>query len=170
MRGQYSKNSENKEGKKGANGNGGKNGASVKKVVTRNGWTTVQSKKRKYEKVSLKAAFPLTGIPSTVNRDVCLQGFRIRNGESEEEVMESVRAYCLDRGITPVFIRSIPVKFDCTRTGCRLTIVEEDYERVILNSFWPQNIRTRDWTPRPREDKGAEVEDDGQSSDNDEYR
>ena len=82
--------------------------------------------------------------------------------------MKSVRAYCIEKGITPVYTRSIPVRYDCTRTGCRLTVNEEDYERVILNEFWPEDIRARDWTPRPRENKENEDCGDGPSSDNDE--
>ena len=155
-------------GKKGGNGNGGGKGPGGKKIVTRNGWTTVENKKRKYEKVSPRAASTLEGIPATVNRDVYLQGLRIRNGECEEDVMENVKAYCIERGITPVFVRNIPVKFDCTRTGCRLTVNEEDYERVILNVFWPENIRARDWTPKPKDNRDNEDFGDGPPSDEEE--
>ena len=154
--------------KKGGNGNRGGKGPGGKKIVTRNGWTTVENKKRKYEKVSPRAASTLEGIPATVNRDVYLQGLRIRYGECEEDVMENVRAYCIERGITPVFVRNIPVKFDCTRTGCRLTVNEEDYERVILNVFWPENIKVRDWTPKPKDNRDNEDGGDGPPYDEEE--
>ena len=134
-------------------GNGGdKSGkGSYAKVVTSNGWKQVESKKRKFNNVSPKVAFPLRGVAATQNRDIYLQGLRVNVGECEDDVIESVRAYCLERGITPVFIRVIPVKFDCTRTGCRLTVRDEDYDRAIMNSFWPDNISARDWTPKPRD-------------------
>ena len=63
-------------------------------IVTRNGWPTVQTKKKKYEKVSPKAAFPLKGIPATVNRDIYLQGLHIRSGESVDPVCVSIQASC----------------------------------------------------------------------------
>ena len=119
------------------------------KVVTANGWKTVESKKRKFDKVSPKQR-PLKGVASTQNLDIYLQGLRVGVSESEDEIIESVRAYCVDLGVTPVFIHIIPVRYDCTRTGCRLTVQDEDYERVIEDSFWPENINARDWTPRPR--------------------
>ena len=73
----------------------------------------------------------------------------------------------MENGVTPIFIRIIPVKYDCTRTGCRVTVVEEDFERVLMNDFWPENIRVREWTQRPR-DNDNEVGDVETSSDNDE--
>ena len=122
------------------------------KVVTRNGWNTVQ-KKRKFDKVSPRASFPLLGIPATVNREVYLQGLRVSEGMCADDVNDSVKAYCLERGITPIYMRAIPVKYDCTRTGCKLTICEEDYERVILDEFWPEDVSVRDWTPRVRDNQ-----------------
>ena len=53
-----------------------------------------------------------------------------------------------------MYVRIIPVRYDVTRTGCRVTVREEDYERVILESFWPDAIRVRDWSPRPRDNQG----------------
>ena len=122
---------------------------SYARVLTGNGWKTVPSKKRKFDKVSPKSR-PLKGIAASNNRDIYLQGLVVGVYESEDDVIESVRVYCIDRGITPVFIRNIPVKFDCTRTGCRLTVRDEDYDDVIMNSFWPEHISARDWTPRVR--------------------
>ena len=112
----WSGQSNGKTGKSGTTeSNGGKkergSGNTYAKIVTKNGWTTVP-KKRKYDSVSPKAAFPLLGIPSTVNRNVYLQGLRMSNGVSEEDVVDSIRMYCIERNITPVFIRIIPVKFD----------------------------------------------------------
>ena len=123
-------------------------------VAAANRWEQVK-KKRKFDRVSPKSARPLKGIAATTNRDIYLQGLVIDTNESEEDVIESVRIYCLDRGITPVYICIIPVKFDCTRTGCRLTVRDEDYDRVIENEFWPENISARDWTPRPRGNAGG---------------
>ena len=131
-----------------------KNGKSYAKVVSENPWTTVQSnsgKKRKFEKVSPKLMFPLKGTASTNVKDVYLQGLDVEDGQTHDDVIDSVRAYCNGNGVKPVFIRIIPVKFDCTRTGCRLTIKIEDFERVMMESFWPELISVREWTPRNRD-------------------
>ena len=123
------------------------------KAVSDNEWKVKQSKKRKFEKVSPKQAFPLKGSASNTVRDVYLQGLDIEDGQTDEDVIESVRSYCNKYGITPVFIRIIPVKYDCTRTGVRLTIKCEDFERVVRESFWPDLITVREWTPRNRDNR-----------------
>ena len=131
-----------------------KNGKSYAMVVSENPWTTVQSnsgKKRKFEKVSPKLMFPLKGTASTNVKDVYLQGLDVEDGQTHDDVIDSVRAYCNGNGVKPVFIRIIPVKYDCTRTGCRLTIKIEDFERVMMESFWPELISVREWTPRNRD-------------------
>ena len=136
-------------------GSKGGKGASYAKMVTKNGWTTVQ-KKRKFESVSPKVGFPLRGIPTTVNRNVYLQGLDMSEGQCAEDMADSIRAYLRERGVIAIFIRIIPVRNDSTRTGCKLTIKEEDFERVIQDDFWPDDVTVREWTPRVRNDEGED--------------
>ena len=155
---------------KGKTGNGqsrGNNSKSYASVVTSNEWKTKQSKKRKYENVSPKVVGPLKGIAATKNRDVYLQGLRLGDC-SYEDIVDSVREYVRERDINPVFIRIIPVKFDSTRVGCRLTIREEDFNIVMQGTFWPDNVSVREWTQRPRDnregdDETAEYSSEGES-------
>ena len=128
--------------------------SSYASAVATTKWKTMQSKKRKFEKVSPKLTFPLKGKPSTCNRDVYLQGLDVGDGNGSEDMMESVRSYCVDKGVTPLYIRIIPVRYDCTRVGCRLTISEEDFERVMDELFWPDDVSVREWTPKPRDNRG----------------
>ena len=146
------KNTHNDKGAKKPGTKGNK--LTYSKVVTNSGWKTVQSKKRKYDNVSPKHVNPLKGIAMTRNRDVYLQGLKLDEYDGGDEVIDSVRAYCKERGITPVYIRLIPVRFDSTRTGCRLTVKESDFNRVLRDNFWPDYIKAREWTSRPREDNG----------------
>ena len=97
----------------------------------------------------------------TKNRDVYLQGLELVDSGSGGDVIDSVKAYCRERGIKPVYITLIPVKFDTTRTGCRLTVKEEDFDRAVRDNFWPDHIQAREWTPTPREGYGN---DDGEVS------
>ena len=132
-----------------------KNGnISYSKVVTNSGWKTVQSKKRRVDKASPKQANPLKGIAMTRNRDIYLQGLKLDDDNDEDDVIDSVKAYCKDRDIVPVYTRLIPVRFDSTRTGCRLTVREVDYNRAVQNDFWPDHIKAREWTQRPRDGNG----------------
>ena len=133
---------------------GGKQRASYSKIVTNSGWKTVANKKRKFDNVSPRMSRPLKGIAATVNREVYLQGLDLEGCVSEDDIVESVKSYCLDNGIKPVYIRIIPVRNDQTRVGCKLTVVEEDFERVVDSEFWPDNISAREWTPRPRDNNG----------------
>ena len=126
-------------------------------VAANTKWKTVQSKKRKFEKVSPKLTFPLKGKPATSNRDVYLQGLDVGNGNGEDDMLDSVKAFCISRGVTPLFVRIIPVKYDCTRVGCRLTVSEEDFERVIDEEFWPEDVSVREWTQRPRDNRGNDA-------------
>ena len=127
---------------------------SYSKVVTNSGWKTVQSKKRRVDKASPKQANPLKGIAMTRNRDIYLQGLKLDDDNDEDDVIDSVKAYCKDRDIVPVYTRLIPVRFDSTRTGCRLTVREVDYNRAVQNDFWPDHIKAREWTQRPRDGNG----------------
>ena len=131
----------------------GKKGMNYAKAVRDSDWKTMQSKKRKFERVSPKQKFPLKGSASNTVKDVYLQGLDIEDGQDDDDVMDSVREFCNKHGITPVFVRIIPVKFDCTRTGVRLTVKIEDFERVMSDSFWPDLISVREWTPRNRDNR-----------------
>ena len=146
------------------------NKASYSKVVTNSGWKTVQSKKRKYDNSSPRNANPLRGIAMTRNRDVYLQGLLLDDcgTGSGEDVIDSVKAYCRDRGIKAVYIKLIPVKFDDTRTGCRLTVKEDDFKRVVREEFWPDHIKAREWTQRPRDGYGNDGGEENTSSDENE--
>ena len=157
-----SKNGNNR--KKQSNGNN--NEMSYANAVTHYDWKTVQSKKRKFERVSPKPTFRLKGIAATRNRDIYLQGVRVADGSNDEDIIESVRSYCLEHGIKPIYITLIPVKFDCTRTGCRLTVKEDDYEQALCNDFWPDHISARVWTPKPRDNQNNDEGPARQHSDN----
>ena len=91
-----------------------------------------------------------------------LQGLDLEGCSDDEEIIDSVREYCRDHGIKPVFIRIIPVRYDSNRAGCKLTVVEEDFERVLDDEFWPDNITVREWTYRPPDNRDN---DDGGATD-----
>ena len=143
----------NSDNRKQSAKSGNEKGSYASAVATTQ-WKTMQSKKRKFEKVSPKLTFPLKGRPTTCNRDVYLQGLDVGDGDGSDDMMESVRSFCVDNGITPVYIRIIPVRYDSTRVGCRLTVREEDFECVMDEFFWPEDVSVREWTPRPRDNRG----------------
>ena len=151
----------NKSNNKGNDGSGnnpsggsGKNGVSFAKIVTKNGWKTPMNKKRKFDKVSPKPAPSLKGKASTRNRDIYVQGLDLDEYNDKDELIESVRNHCLVNGIKPIYIHLIPVKFDCTRTGCRVTVRECEFDRVVEDDFWPEDVSAREWTPKPRDQQG----------------
>ena len=140
---------------------------SYAKVASENAWKTM-GKKRKFDKVSPKGTRPLKGIAATVNREIYLQGLDLDGCVDEEDIIESVREYCADRGVKLVYIRVIPVKYDDNRAGCKITVVEDDFERVVDSDFWPDNISSREWTRRPRDDRANDGGAARQPSDDDE--
>ena len=139
---------------------------SYAKVASENAWKTV-GKKRKYDRVSPKGSRPLKGIAATVNREIYLQGLDLDGCTDEDDIIESVREYCMERGVKPVHIRIIPVRYDDNRVGCKITVVEDDFGYVVDSDFWPENISAREWTRRPRDDRGNDGDAAGQQSDDD---
>ena len=147
-------------GNQGQRGGGtGKNGMNYAGAVTKHPWKT-QSKKRKIDNISPKQAPRLKGIAVIRTREIYLQGLKVNDYNNLNEIIESVRNYCNENNITAVYIRLIPVKNDCTRTGCKLTVNEYDYDNLMQDDFWPENISAREWKPKIKGDKpeGDEVD------------
>ena len=72
---------------------------------------------------------------------------------------EMVLEYCKRRKIIAVDACTIPVKNCRTKSGCKLTVQEVDYEKAIRKDFWPQGSRVRPWPPRPKSDTNDDDDD-----------
>ena len=53
-----------------------------------------------------------------------------------------------------MFIKVIPVKLDPDQVGCKLAVIESDFDDVMREDFWPEFVTVRAWVYRPREGRG----------------
>ena len=127
------------------------NAKSYSKVVSINGWKTMENKKRKRDRVSPKHIPPLKGAAVSRNKDLYIHDIDIDGVEDPDDLIEVIRLYCIDRSVRPVYIRIITGRYDCTRAGCRLTVKEEDVDKVLSEDFWPYGVRAREWVYRSRD-------------------
>ena len=127
------------------------NAKSYSKVVTINGWKTIENKKRKRDRLSPKQIPPLKGAIVTRCKDVYVYDIDIGGVEDPDDLVEVIRLYCIDRAVSPTYIRIITSRFDQSRAGCRLTVKENDVDKVVSAGFWPDGVRAREWVCRNRD-------------------
>ena len=118
-------------------------------------WNTVNyGKKRKA--TDTKGKRPLKGTRSVVQRDIYIQGLDFEYMNDYVEMEDTIQEYCRDNGVSVLYMRIIPTKFDRTRLGCKISVKETDFERVMEDDFWPDDVTVREWVRKPRNEDGPE--------------
>ena len=139
------------------NGNGQRPRADSYAEVAESGddevWSVADGKGNKRKMVREKQT-GLKGLKTVSQREVYVQGIDCRPFNSHAAVEKEVKGYCKDKGITVLFIKVIPVKLDPNQVGCKLAVIEADFERVMRDDFWPEFVSVRAWVYRPREGRG----------------
>ena len=115
-------------------------------------WSIADGKGRK-RKVD-ERRHSLKGIKTISQRDVYVQGIDYRGLANYTEVENEVKGYCKDNGISLLFIKVIPVKLDNTQVGCKISVKEEDFDRIMSEEFWPEFVTVRPWVFRPKDGRG----------------
>ena len=111
-----------------------------------------QGKKRKADE--RRHSFTLKGIRTISQRDIYVQGIDYRGLANHTAVENEVKGYCKENGVKLLFIKVIPVKLDNTQVGVKLSVKEEEFDRVLSEEFWPEFVTVRPWVFRPREGRG----------------
>ena len=136
-----------------ANGAEGEADNSYAKVVTKNGWNTVQPSKRKRVKSGTKNLPPLRGAQQRRTRDVYVRGLATAGFRGPEDLEEAMKIHCSERGVNANFARVMPNTYGSAIVGCRVNMDEEDFETLLDPLFWPSDVEVREWFPRGRERK-----------------
>ena len=115
------------------------------RVVTRNGWFT-DNKKRKRTKSSPLTYPAISGGHTKPYRDVFVRNLKTENYNDPEEMADALQDYCEEREIDVYFVRILNSQFE-GYANVRMTVATSDYETVIGDDFWPENISAREWYP-----------------------
>ena len=119
-------------------------------MASKNRWNPPPSK-RKRTKSSPKAFKPISGATINENKDIYVRGLATKNFTNSEELEDSVRYYCRERGVNIVFARVMTNSVNTNAVGCRVCIREEDLDAVYEDGFWPNKVEVREWYQKPRD-------------------
>ena len=127
--------------------------------VEKNPWKKVSyqdvnNRKRKEMEASKKRN--LKGVKSVLQKEIYIQGLAYEGFANYAEMEELVHDYLVKRGISVIFMKVIPAKFDPTQVGCKVAVREEDFQWVIQDCFWPEDVSVREWRRKPKGGNGYE--------------
>ena len=125
-------------------------------IVNRYGRSKIDWNKKRREAVATKKR-NLKGIKSVLQKEVYLQGLDFEGFASYAEMEELVHGFCLKKGVPVIYMKIIPAKYDREQVGCKLAVREMDFERVMNESFWPEDVSVREWRRKPKSDRGYDV-------------
>jgi hypothetical protein len=77
----------------------------------------------------------------------------IKEGVTTEKIIQ----YMKDRGIEPTFVRLMKSKRKGT-TSARVNVYVEDFDTVIVSTFWPEHVRARPWVSQAKWQDNLEKE------------
>ena len=124
-------------------------------VVSRNKWKKMRYDQKVGEREAAKK-LNLKGIKSILQREVYVQGLDFRGFASHAEMEKLLYDYCVKRKITVIFMNIIPAKYDKETVGCKIAVKESDFEAVMEETFWPEDVTVREWRRKPRNAMGNE--------------
>ena len=80
---------------------------------------------------------------------------------SPEDLEAHVKFHCRKRGVILSFVKVFPIKSNCAKANCKITVNMEDVNNVLSDNFWPQFVTARVWRLNPPSNTGNRAEDDG---------
>ena len=104
-------------------------------------WTTV-GKDDKFKKRSVP---PLKGLINAENKEMFIKGLKRADFRDRKELEESVKIYCVDRGINLIHHRVLAFKSSRATVGCKVVVSIEDAKLMRRKSFWPPGVWAREW-------------------------
>ena len=158
----YESNRESESGNGGEGSSDNSDNESFADKVKKSRWLTVayhNNNKRKEREGAKKRN--LKGVKSVLQREIYIQGLDMEGFSSYNEMEELVHSYCVKRGIPVIFMKIIPAKYDRAQVGCKIAVREEEFERVMQEEFWPEDVTVREWRRKPRGGNGYDGYEDG---------
>ena len=96
----------------------------------------------------------LKGVKSILQKEVYVQGLEYKGFANYNEMEKLIHAYCIKRGVPVLFMKVIPAKFHSEQVGCKIAVNECDFNRVMLDEFWPEYTHMREWKRKPKNGNG----------------
>ena len=123
-----------------------------RRIVTRNGWfqegrKPPEPKKRKRSTSGPISYPPISGGQYKSHQDVFVRDLVSSTYNTPEEMSDAIQDYCEERGVGVFFIRIMRNQFDDNLANIKLTVAMADYETVVEDGFWPENVFAREWYP-----------------------
>ena len=125
-------------------------------------WNTAKGKNKRRSRLGNKRIPELKSAAEVSLMEVYIQELDCSTCRGSREFEEMVLAYCKRRDLKAVDACTIPVKNSRTKSGCKLTVHEADYDTAMRRDFWPRGCSVRPWNSRPRNE--STDDDDGSSS------
>ena len=131
-------------------------------TTSKNSWKTAkgQNKRRRLTKTIYKTVPELKASRQSRCIEYYVQGLDYVMCSSHEEFEEIVEVHCKRRGIIPIDVCIIPVYRNKAKAGCKVTVWEEDSNKLNSEGFWPDDASIRLWEDRPRKGKQGQYDND----------
>ena len=126
---------------------------SFAEIVSRYGRSKIDWNKKRREAVATKKR-SLKGIKSILQREIYVQGIDFEGFASYSEMEELIHGFCLKKGVPVIYMKIIPAKYDRAQVGCKIAVREMDFDKVMDECFWPDDVSVREWRNKPRNDRG----------------
>ena len=97
---------------------------------------------------------PIYGVKNTPQRDIFVRDLAYAMCSSPEDLEIRVKNHCRLRGVVLSFIKAFPIKSNCAKANCKITVSMEDVNNVLSESFWPQYVSARPWRLNPPNNAG----------------
>ena len=72
-----------------------------------------------------------------------------------EDIEYSIAEYCCQKGVHATFVKGLAMAAGQTDARLPVSVPEEDFDRVLDDDFWPDDIFAREWYMRNKSKKGG---------------
>ena len=91
----------------------------------------------------------LFGSKSTPQKDIFVRDLDYSECGKPADLEYRVKHHCRRRGVTVSFVKAFPIKSNCSKANCKVTVNSSDVMKVLFEGFWPQYASARIWTYQP---------------------
>ena len=137
--------------------------ASYSDALEKNQWNKAGGRKKRRSQLGNRRIPELKSAAEVALREIYIQELDCSTCRGSKEFEEMVLDYCRKRGLNAVDACTIPVKNCRTKSGCKLTVQQDDYDTAMGREFWPRGTTLRPWSSKPRNDTSDEGDDQSSS-------
>ena len=118
-------------------------------------------------KKSGKKALPrIAGEVESDIKEFLVRGLSVKNFKVHRDLENAVKNHCDEQKLVTFNRRVITFKGNRKTVGCKITIKEEDTDRIYSRGFWPKGVSVREWFEGKPTDRDRYFESSDNSEDN----